>query len=480
LRLHNALTGRLEALTPIRPGEVRMYACGLTVSDDAHLGHGRSAAVFDLLRRVLRTRGLRVVYVRNVTDVDDKIIARARPQAPTKRAELWYGAVDTSTTGLPTDPVELARKYIARHDEDMERLRVQRADIEPRASEHIPAMIEFIRVLEMRGATYEKDGAVYFRLSSAPGFGELARMRGAEPEPDDFVLWKTSLADEPGWESPWGRGRPGWHIECSTMSTSLLGEVFDIHGGGADLHHPHHDAEIAQCRARSGKMHAQIWMHTGLVLIEQEKMSKSTGRFFTLRDVYARYDPAAIRYYFFRTHYREPITFTASAIDEAEKSVAAIESFTAASARVVGPGGKRSGSVEEKRLLERARTARADVLSALEDDLDTPRALAVIDEMIAYGQEYLATGEADPQVLGQVEEILEWIDELFDLRPERAITESRTAEVIEAVLRVRNKLRERALDDSTAAKTVNELTDMLQKLGIGLVDTPWGTRWRWE
>jgi cysteinyl-tRNA synthetase len=264
------------------------------------------------------------------------------------------------------------------------------------------------------------------------------------------------------------------------MAGALLGETFDIHGGGADLHHPHHDAEIAQCHARSGKAPAKIFMHTGLVLLAKEKMSKSTGRVFTLRDIYARYDPAAIRYYCFRTHYREPITFTENAIDEAEQSIAAIEAFTAASARVVGPGGKRSGSEQEKRLLDRARTARSEVLAALEEDLDTPRALRIIDELIACGQEYLKTGEVDPQVLGQVEEIIEWVDELFDLRPERALTESRTAEVIEAVLRVRKKLRERSLDDMTAARTASELTDMLRKLGIELVDTPWGTRWRWE
>ncbi len=460
MRLYNTLTGCIEPLTTVRPGEVRMYACGLTVSDDAHLGHGRSGAIFDLLRRVLRTRGMRIVDVRNVTDVDDKIIARAR--------------------ALGQDPVELAKRYVARHDEDMERLRVPRADVEPRASDHIHEVIDFIAALVAREAAYEKEGVVYFRLAAYPAFGELARARGVPVEEEDFVLWKPSEDDDPGWSSPWGRGRPGWHIECSAMSAALLGETFDIHGGGADLLHPHHDAEIAQCHARCGKAPARMFVHNGLVLLADEKMSKSIGNFFTLREIFARYDPAAVRYYLFRTHYREPVTFSTEALDDAEQAIARIEAFMAAAARVVGPGEHATGSEEEKRLLERARTARADVIAALEDDLDTPRALGVVDDLVARGQDYLRTRTAEPHVLGQIEEVLDSIDELFDLRPERARTESRTAELIEAVLRVRKRLRQRGIEDLSAARTASELTEMLRKLGIELVDTRWGTRWRWE
>jgi cysteinyl-tRNA synthetase len=460
MRLYNSLTKQTEVVEPIRPGEIRMYVCGLTVSDDAHLGHGRSAAIFDLLRRVLRARGLRVVYVRNITDVDDKIIARAQ--------------------ALGRDPNELARSYIARHEEDMERLRVPRSEIEPRASEHIPEMIDFIGRLMDGGATYVKDGAIRFRLASDPEFGRLARATDAKVESKDFILWKGAPESEPGWDSPWGYGRPGWHIECSAMAAGLLGETFDIHGGGMDLIHPHHDAEIAQSHARFGKVPAKVFIHNGLVFLAEEKMSKSIGNFFTLRELFARYDPAAIRYYLFGTRYREPMQFTMEALEEAEGAVARIAGFSNASQAVLAVSERSRWSEAGKQLAADAKAARASFLEALEDDLDTPRALEILNDLIAKGEHYLATSDPDPGVLGEVEEVLDFIDEILDLRPERARTESRVADLIEAILGVRRRLTERASEDESAGRTARELTETLRSLGIEVVDTRWGTRWRWE
>ncbi len=226
MRLQNALSGLVEEFAPIRAGEVRMYVCGLTVSDDAHLGHGRTAAIFDLLRRVLRARGYRVLYVRNITDVDEKILDRARSER--------------------MKPEALAAHFLARHDEDMERLRVPRAEIEPRASDHIGEMIAFIEDLRRRGVTYERAGGLYLPLAAAPEFGRLARGKGIPISDKDILLWRKALTGEPGWESPWGRGRPGWHIECSAMSTALLGETFDIHGGGGG---PASGGSVCSCMA---------------------------------------------------------------------------------------------------------------------------------------------------------------------------------------------------------------------------------------
>lgn len=458
MRLFNSLTGRIEEFRPLTPGEVRMYVCGLTVSDDAHLGHGRSAAIFDLLRRVFRYQGSNVLYVRNVTDVDDKIVERAR--------------------FLGETPAKLVERYMARHAEDLERLRVPRADIEPRASEHVGEMIDFIKELIARKAAFEKDGSVWFRVRSVPDFGFLAQRAGETALMEDFLLWKRETdASCPGWNSPWGRGCPGWHIECSTMSMKILGETFDIHGGGEDLRHPHHDSEIAQSEALSGKPLARIFMHHALVYLEEEKMSKSSGKFFTLREIFGRFDPAVVRYYLFRTHYRTRLKFSPAELEPSRRAIERMEEFLRRSSGVIGPSPEKRSRTGDA-LCEVMGTARSRILAALESDLDTDAALTVLDDLIAAGEEHLECAAPDPFILGRAEEFLDEMDEIFDLRRERTRTLTRRGQLVESMLAVRKKLI--ASGDAAALQAANDVRLGLEKVGVEVIDSPWGTRWKWE
>ncbi|MFS8573258.1 MAG: cysteine--tRNA ligase, partial [Clostridia bacterium] len=288
--LYNTLTRRKERFEPRRPGEVSIYVCGVTPYDDAHIGHARPAVFFDVVRKFLRAAGYRVTFVQNFTDVDDKIIARARERG--------------------MDPLELARRYSQSYLEDMDRLGVERADIYPRVSEHIDDIIRMIQGLIEKGAAYASEGSVFFSVESFPGYGKLSNQRvdelvaGARVEVDpgkrahlDFALWKAAKPGEPAWDSPWGPGRPGWHIECSAMSLKYLGNSFDIHGGGLDLVFPHHENEIAQSEAYTGEApFVRYWLHNGLVTLGDEKMSKSLGNFVTVQEVLKEHHPAFVRY----------------------------------------------------------------------------------------------------------------------------------------------------------------------------------------
>jgi cysteinyl-tRNA synthetase len=291
-----------------------MYVCGVTVYDYCHIGHARSAIVFDVMRRYLKYKGLNVMYVRNFTDIDDKIINRANRE------------------GISWDAV--ARKYTDEYYHDMDMLGVERADVEPKATEHIREMIDIVRGLIEKGYAYESDGSVYFSVERFPEYGKLSKrdpeemMAGARVDIDenkknplDFALWKKSKEGEPSWTSPWGPGRPGWHIECTAMSMKHLGESFDIHGGGADLLFPHHENEIAQSEAFTGKAFARFWIHNGFITIDKEKMSKSLGNFFTIREVLERFDPEIVRFFLLATHYRSPIEFSDEQLREAESSI---------------------------------------------------------------------------------------------------------------------------------------------------------------
>lgn len=314
MKIYNTLTGKKEEFVPLSDKEVKMYACGVTVYDYCHIGHARSAIVFDVIRRYFLYKGYRVIYVRNFTDIDDKIINRARQE------------------GKPWD--EIAREYTEAYHTDMERLGVDRADIEPKATEHVGEIIAMIQRLIDRGVAYHVDGDVYFSVDAFPEYGKLSKrdkdelLAGARVDIDekkhnplDFALWKKSKEGEPYWESPWGRGRPGWHIECSAMSMKYLGESFDIHGGGADLLFPHHENEIAQSEAATGKPFVKYWIHNGFITIDREKMSKSLGNFFTIREVLDTFDPEVVRLFLLSTHYRSPIEFSDAQLHEAEVSL---------------------------------------------------------------------------------------------------------------------------------------------------------------
>lgn len=313
--IYNTLTRKLEEFKPISAGEVKMYVCGVTVYDECHIGHARSALIFDVIRRYFEHRGYKVRFIRNITDVDDKIIDRARE-------ELTSGSLQ-SALNLNKAVKQVAERYTKRFYEDMDALGIEKADVEPKATEHISDMIIFIGKLIEKGYAYVSDNDVYFEVRKYKGYGRLSRqnldqmLEGAridigekKKDPLDFALWKGAKENEPRWDSPWGEGRPGWHIECSVMSMKYLGENFDIHGGGRDLIFPHHENEMAQSECAMGKPFANYWMHNGLLTINGEKMSKSAGNFVTIKDVLTRYSPDILKLFFLGTHYSHPIDFS--------------------------------------------------------------------------------------------------------------------------------------------------------------------------
>jgi len=314
LRVFNTLHRKKEAFKPIDPGKVRMYVCGPTVYDSCHIGHARSVVVFDVIARYLKAIGYDVLYVRNFTDVDDKIIDKANQ--------------------LGIDSTTVAEKFIKEFYDDMDALNVERATIEPKATDHITQIIQFIEKLVKGGFAYQVEGDVYFSVEKFEEYGKLSGRKLDEMEagaridinerknnPFDFVLWKSAKPGEPFWESPWGKGRPGWHIECSVMSSEYLGVTFDIHGGGKDLCFPHHENEIAQSESISGKPFVKYWIHNGFVNINQEKMSKSLGNFLMIKDVLKTYHPEVVRLFLLSNHYRSPIDFTEMAMDETCKGL---------------------------------------------------------------------------------------------------------------------------------------------------------------
>ena len=333
IRLYNTLSGKKEVLQPIEEGHVKLYVCGITSYDYCHIGHARSALAFDMIVRYLRYRGYKVTFVRNFTDIDDKIIARAEEQKTTSE--------------------ELAGRFINEFYTDMNALGIVHPDIEPKATEHISEMIDLIGQLIAQGKAYPAGGDVYYVVDSFPQYGKLSKRNIEEMQagarisvneqkhhPMDFVLWKGSKPGEPTWDSPWGPGRPGWHIECSAMSRKYLGETFDIHGGGQDLIFPHHENEIAQSEGANHKPLANYWIHHGFVTIRDEKMSKSLGNFLTIRDILGHYHPEVLRFFIFSTHYRNPLDFSESAMQDATaglerlyECVAAIDSLALAEAR---------------------------------------------------------------------------------------------------------------------------------------------------
>lgn len=370
LRIYNTLTRHKEPFDPLTPGQVKMYVCGITAYDLSHIGHARSALVFDVIRRYFEFSGYAIRFVRNFTDVDDKIIKRA-------------GADGVSAE-------EVSERYIAEYQNDMAHLGILPADVEPKATEYIPQMITLIERLVARGVAYVVDGDVYFEVSRFPDYGRLSGkhldelLAGARVEvderkrdPHDFALWKSAKPGEPSWESPWGPGRPGWHIECSAMSMEHLGESFDVHGGGEDLIFPHHDCEIAQSEAATGKPFVRYWIHNGFVQINQEKMSKSLGNFFTVREIFEKspyripVTAEALRYFLLTTHYRSPLDFSDDALWEAKR---ALDRFYGLFQRLdESSGADGPGDRHLPPLMERYEAA---FRQAMDDDFNTPAAIA--------------------------------------------------------------------------------------------------------
>ena len=478
LQIHNSLTGRKEAFTPIVPGEVRMYVCGMTVYDYCHLGHARMLIAFDVVRRHLAASGYRVTFVRNITDIDDKIIARANENGEPMAA--------------------LTERYIRAYHEDCEALGVLRADLEPRATEYLPQIIGMIGTLVAKGHAYAADnGDVYYSVSSFAPYGQLSGKRladlragarievdEAKRDPLDFVLWKASKPGEPSWESPWGPGRPGWHIECSAMSVDLLGPHFDLHGGGMDLKFPHHENEIAQTCAACGSKFVNVWMHNGFVRVDDEKMSKSLGNFFTVREVleWVR-DPEVVRYLVLASHYRGPINYSDDSLTQADAALSRLYGALRGVAPAVdAPAGE----------------ATTRFVAAMDDDFNTPEAIAELQALARVVNTAKAAGQAaeaaraagEMKALGARLGLLGSDAEAFLRKAVPAVARSSGASAAEAVgVAVAAGLSdaeiERLIEARAAARKAKDfkesdrIRDQLAAAGVQLLDGPGGkTDWR--
>lgn len=408
LTLFNTLTGKKDLFEPLAPPTVRMYVCGVTVYDYCHLGHARSALVFDVARRYLEHAGYTVEFVKNFTDVDDKIIKRANDH------------------GVPWDAV--TAKYIHAYYEDMERLGIRRAWREPKATEHIADIIAMVKTLIRNGLAYQIDGDVYYAVQRFPSYGRLSKRRledlqaGARVEiddrkrhPMDFALWKSSKPGEPSWESPWGHGRPGWHIECSAMSIRHLGETFDIHGGGMDLIFPHHENEIAQSCGATGKEFARYWLHNGFVQINKEKMSKSLGNFFTIREIFEKSEwpeavtGEALRYLLLGTHYRSPLEFSDQGLRESKN---ALNGFYDLFDRLTEPAQSHAGDEDLQPVIQQAWR---DFTLSMDDDLHTPGAIAAMQRLRNDINKLLKAGCLSPEGRREVRKTFRTLGSVLEL-----------------------------------------------------------------
>lgn len=459
LKIHNNLTRKKEPFEPIEPGKVRMYVCGMTVYDYCHLGHARVLVVFDSITRYLRYSGYEVTYVRNITDIDDKIITRA------------------SENNEPFDA--LTERFIDAMNEDASALGVIPPDIEPRATRHIDDIIRMIEALFTNGYAYVAgNGDVCYDVSKFKDYGRLsgkkldelkagARVDVAEGKDDplDFVLWKLAKPGEPSWDSPWGSGRPGWHIECSAMSTQCLGDHFDIHGGGLDLQFPHHENEIAQSCGATGQPFVNVWIHNGFVRVDDEKMSKSLGNFFTVREVLKQYRPEEIRYFILSSHYRSPLNYSTENLDEARAALARL--YTSLRDAATG-----SGDIDE--------AARQQFCEVMDDDFNTARAIALLhdvagqlnrcaDKQSAEAIRLATTMKSLGEVLGLLQsDPVEYLQSRAGTG-EDGLTDTDIEDLIQR--------RKQARADKDFAEA-DRIRDQLQEQGISLEDGPEGTIWR--
>jgi len=457
LEIYNSLTRRKERFEPIEPGHVRMYVCGITVYDYLHIGHARMFVVFDLVVRYLRASGYRVTFVRNITDVDDKIIRRAQENG---------------------EPIEqVTGRFIRAMHEDADALGVLRPDVEPRATGHIPEIVAMIGRLIERGHAYvATNGDVYYRVRSFERYGALsgespdelrsgARVEPGEAKDDplDFALWKAARPGEVSWPSPWGPGRPGWHIECSAMSTACLGQHFDIHGGGQDLRFPHHENEIAQSEGATGETFVNLWMHNGFVRVNEEKMSKSLGNFFTIRDVLAHYAPEVVRFFLLSSHYRSPINYSTESLDAARAALTgyylALDGLAAAEPAEAGAW-------------------RARIDAALDDDFNMPQAMAALADLRREINKAREQGEIDRAAgLGATLRGLGAILGLMQAEPAAFLKGTAAAgpqdAAIEALVARRNEARK-----ARRFQEADRLRDELAAQGIVLEDKDGATTWR--
>ncbi|MDI1471778.1 MAG: cysteine--tRNA ligase [Thermodesulfovibrio sp.] len=482
MKVFNTLTNRLEEFEPLNDKKVGIYACGVTVYDLCHIGHARSAVVFDVIVRYLRYRGFDVKFVRNFTDIDDKIINRANKEGVT-----WN---------------EIAERYTEEYYKDMDRLGIARADIEPKATDHIAEMIKIVKALIERGYAYTVDEgeaqSVYFSVEKFPQYGKLSKkkidelMSGARVDvnerkrsPLDFALWKASKPGEPWWESPWGKGRPGWHIECSAMSLKHIGETLDIHGGGADLIFPHHENEIAQSEAYTGKPFAKYWIHNGFVTIDKEKMSKSLGNVLNIRDLLDIYDAEALRLFLLSSHYRSPIEFAHEYIKEAEATLDRVYStiWRIEDFEKVEPKDKSKSNIQIELNIE---NLKSEFEKAMDDDFNTAKALGVIFEFIKELNRFMDKKPSNKEELSLLSYAKKTINELggvlnlFQREPiqwYRDLLKIKKVEISEEEINrlIEERVMARKNKDWQKADTIRQ--ELLSK-GIILEDKPDRTVWK--
>ncbi len=460
MQIFNTISARKEVFKPLVEGEVRMYVCGPTVYDFGHLGHGRSAVSFDVIRKYLIKKGYNVKYVTNYTDIDDKMI---------NRAEIMNISVS-----------DLAAKIIPEYEVDYDALGIAKADCQPRATEYVNEIIEIIKRLEEGGHTYVISDGVYFDIKTFKNYGKLSKQNLDELEsgsrvelntekrnPQDFVLWKFAKPGEPKWDSPWGEGRPGWHIECSAMSHAILGESLDIHGGGADLTFPHHECEIAQSESAFNATFVKYWMHNGFIRIDNDKMSKSLNNFFTLKDIFKEFDPQAVRYLFLQTHYRSPIDFSKDLLEQAENSLRRIHDFM----RRLKTYTTFAIDVAADEKLKFIDDCKEKFNDSMDDDFETPGALAACFEFIRELNKYMDAESLDEVTYEKAVEFVAYVDCVLGIFEEKE--EYDIDEEIQSLIKQRDEARKNrdfVLSD--------EIRNKLLKRGIRLEDTPDGTIWK--
>ncbi len=466
LMLYNDLTRKKEPFIPLKEGEVGFYSCGPTVYDFFHIGNARPFIVFDVFRRYLEDIGYKVVFVQNFTDIDDKMINRANEEGITVK--------------------ELADAFIKEYFEDADALGVRRADIYPRATDHMKEIVEVVQTLIDKGHAYVVDGDVFFSVESFPGYGKLSKqsiedlqsgsridVNEQKRHPLDFALWKAQKPGEPAWESPWGLGRPGWHIECSVMSTKYLGNTFDIHSGGSDLIFPHHENEVAQAEAATGMQFVRFWLHNGYLLIDKEKMSKSLGNFLTVRNARKKYSPLAIRYFMLSAHYRSPINFSEEGLNQATGAVERLRNcWTDLEYALQSREQKEKDDTEA--FLNEVKQAETKFFEEMNDDFNTAGALGSVFEVVRLINTYLKDNSSiDFKVCKAAQTFFTKIDGIMGIMGLESEKEELDTSEIESMIEERTAAR-KARDFAKS----DAIRDQLAEKGIILEDTPEGTKWK--
>ena len=463
IKVYNTLNKKKEEFIPLTPGEVKMYVCGPTVYNFFHIGNGRTFIVFDTIRRYFEYRGFKVNFVQNFTDIDDKMIKKANEEGTTVK--------------------KIGDTYIKEYYQDADALNIERATVNPRATEFIGEIIKFVKGLVDKGYAYEVDGDVYFSTKKFEGYGKLsgqniedlqsgARIRVDErkKDPMDFAIWKAQKPGEPAWNSPWGMGRPGWHIECSCMAKKLLGETIDIHAGGADLTFPHHENEVAQSEALTGKPFARYWLHSAFVNVNNEKMSKSLNNFFTAREILEKYDADVIRFLMLSAHYRQQLNFSEDLLDSAKASVERIYNAIGNLENLIEEVSREEMNEEEQVYLQSLNQYREKYIEKMDDDFNTADAITAIFDLIRDTNTNITINSSKELA----EKALDLIRELgLPLGMLQKSTKGDIAEEVEALIAKRQEARKNR-DFALADK----IRDDLKERGIILEDTPQGVRWK--